>query len=53
VTAAVATRLPELTERRLNRMTLLRQRLLERAVDDPAAAIHGLAGLQAQYSAAS
>jgi len=41
---------PSLTLRQLNRTTLLRQSLLRRSADDPAAAIHRLAGLQAQYA---
>ncbi len=41
---------PELSLRQLNRTTLLRQSLLERAAEDPASAIHRLAGLQAQYA---
>jgi hypothetical protein len=39
----------ELTARQLNRTTLLRQSLLDRADEGPASAIHRLAGLQAQY----
>lgn len=39
-----------MSERGLNRTTLLRQSLLERAADGPADAIHRLAGLQAQYA---
>ena len=45
-----ATKLPTLTERQLNRTTLLRQSLLQRAAEDPATAIHRLAGLQVQYA---
>lgn len=41
---------PALSLRQLNRTTLVRQSLLERAGDDPATAIHRLAGLQAQYA---
>ena len=37
-----------ISDRALNRTTLLRQSLLERAAEDPATAIHRLAGLQAQ-----
>ena len=40
----------ELTERQLNRTTLLRQSLLVRADENPTTAIHRLAGLQAQYA---
>jgi hypothetical protein len=39
----------ELTLRQLNRTTLVRQSLLERAAEEPAAAVFRLAGLQAQY----
>jgi hypothetical protein len=39
---------PELSLRQLNRTKLLRQSLLDRSKDDPATAIHRLAGLQAQ-----
>jgi len=41
---------PPLSLRQLNRTTLARQSLLERSGDEPAAAIHRLAGLQAQYA---
>jgi hypothetical protein len=41
---------PPLTLRQLNRTTLLRQSLRRRSADDPATAIHRLAGLQAQYA---
>ena len=41
---------PAISERALNRTTLLRQSLLQRAAGSPADAIHGLAGLQAQYA---
>ena len=41
---------PALTDRQLNRTTLMRQSLLERATGNPTAAIHRLAGLQAQYA---
>jgi hypothetical protein len=40
----------ELSLRELNRTTLLRQSLLRRSAEGPAAAIHRLAGLQAQYA---
>jgi hypothetical protein len=40
----------QLTLRQLNRTTLLRQSLLERAAEDPVTAIHRLGGLQAQYA---
>ncbi len=40
---------PELSARRLNRTTLLRQSLLERSPDDVVSAVGRLAGLQAQY----
>jgi hypothetical protein len=40
----------DLTARRLNRTTLLRQSLLARSTDSPAATIGRLAGLQAQYA---
>lgn len=42
--------LPGLSLRQLNRTTLLRQSLLERAAEDPATAVGRLAGLQAQYA---
>ncbi|MEP6640159.1 MAG: winged helix DNA-binding domain-containing protein [Chloroflexota bacterium] len=41
---------PELTLRQLNRTTLMRQSLLERANEDVATAIGRLAGLQAQHA---
>lgn len=39
-----------ISDRGLNRTTLLRQSLLERATEDPATAIKRLAGLQAQHA---
>ena len=39
-----------ISDRALNRTTLLRQSLLERADEGPAVAIHRLSGLQAQYA---
>jgi hypothetical protein len=39
-----------ISDRALNRTTLLRQSLLKRASDDPATAIHRLAGLEAQHA---
>jgi hypothetical protein len=42
--------LAPISDRALNRTTLLRQSLLERATSDPTSAIHRLAGLQAQYA---
>ena len=41
--------LPVVTDRQLNRTTLLRQSLLERTTVDPVSAVARLAGLQAQY----
>ena len=44
------TKLATVSLRQLNRWTLARQMLLERAGLDPVSAIEGLAGMQAQYS---